>query len=163
MPSSDQIDCASSAERLAQPRGERQRPRRVHAAAERREDADAPVADLVAEALDDDRPVGRHRAGRACLLAQEREQVARRALVEVVLVARAARAPSSSPSADELARGARRSPRRARTGRPTPSPFQNGTAPGTPGAGETSTRSRVISSIRQVEAPSRNVWPARAS
>ena len=44
-------------------------------------------------------------------------------------------------------------------GRPTPSPFQNGTAPGTPGAGETSTRSRVISSIRQVEAPSRNVWP----
>ncbi len=48
-------------------------------------------------------------------------------------------------------------------GRPIPSPFQNGTAPGTPGAGETSTRSRVISSIRQVEAPSRNVWPARAS
>ena len=48
-------------------------------------------------------------------------------------------------------------------GRPTPSPFQNGTAPGTPGAGETSTRSRVISSIRQVEAPSRNVCPARAS
>src|SRR5256714_427836 len=34
-------------------------------------------------------------------------------------------------------------------GRPTPSPRQNGTAPGTPGAGETSTRSRVISSIRQ--------------
>ena len=48
-------------------------------------------------------------------------------------------------------------------GRPTPSPFQNGTAPGTPGAGETSTRSRVISSIRHVEAPSRNVCPARAS
>ena len=48
-------------------------------------------------------------------------------------------------------------------GRPMPSPFQNGTAPGTPGAGETITRSRVISSIRQVEAPSRNVCPARAS
>ena len=48
-------------------------------------------------------------------------------------------------------------------GRPTPSPFQNGTEPGTPGAGETSTRSRVISSMRQVEAPSRKVWPARAS
>ena len=48
-------------------------------------------------------------------------------------------------------------------GRPTPSPFQNGTAPGTPGAGETSTRSRVISSIRHVDAPSRNVCPARAS
>ena len=48
-------------------------------------------------------------------------------------------------------------------GLPTPSPFQNGTAPGTPGAGVTSTRSRVISSILQVEAPSMNVWPSRAS
>ncbi len=48
-------------------------------------------------------------------------------------------------------------------GLPTPSPFQNGTAPGTPGAGETRTRSRVISSIRQLEAPSRMTWPARAS
>ena len=66
--------------RLAQPRGDRHRPRRVHAAAERREDADAPVADLVAEALDDDRAVGRDGAGRVLLLAQEREQVrARRA------------------------------------------------------------------------------------
>ncbi len=59
----------------------------MHAAAERREDADAPVADLVAEALDHDRAVGRQRAGRVRLLAQEHEQVARRALVEVVLVA----------------------------------------------------------------------------
>jgi hypothetical protein len=32
-----------------------------------------------------------------------------------------------------------------------------------PGAGKTITRSRVISSIRQLEAPSRNVWPGRAS
>src|ERR687895_639178 len=48
-------------------------------------------------------------------------------------------------------------------GRPGPSPFQNGIAPGTPGAGETSTRSRVISSIRHVDAPSMNVCPARAS
>ena len=48
-------------------------------------------------------------------------------------------------------------------GRPTPSPFQNGTAPGSPGAGVTITRSRPISSIRQVLAPSRNVCPARAS
>ena len=36
-------------------------------------------------------------------------------------------------------------------------------APGLPGAGETITRSRVISSMRHVDAPSRNVWPARAS
>ena len=59
----------------------------MHAAAERREDADAPVADLVAEALDDDRAVGRDDAGRGRLLAQERQQVARGALVERVLVA----------------------------------------------------------------------------
>ena len=40
-----------------------------------------------------------------------------------------------------------------------PSPRQKGTAPGVPGAGVTITRSRVISSIRQVLAPSRKVWP----
>ena len=39
------------------------------------------------------------------------------------------------------------------------SPRQNGIAPGAPGAGVTSTRSRVISSIRQVDAPSMKVWP----
>ena len=59
MPSSDQIDCTSSPSDVAQARAERHRPRRVHARAERRQDADAPVADLVAEALDDDRAVGR--------------------------------------------------------------------------------------------------------
>ena len=48
-------------------------------------------------------------------------------------------------------------------GRPTPSPCQKGTAPGTPGAGVTITRSRVICSMRHEVAPSRKVWPARAS
>ena len=48
-------------------------------------------------------------------------------------------------------------------GLPTPSPCQNGTAPGMPGAGVTTTRSRVICSMRHVVAPSRNVCPARAS
>ena len=47
--------------------------------------------------------------------------------------AQRAKAPIASPSS---------------RGRPSPSPFQNGTAPGTPGAGVTITRSRVISSIR---------------
>ena len=59
-----------------------------------------------------------------------------------------AKAPIASPSSFE---------------RPTPSPRQNGTAPGAPGAGVTITRSRVISSMRQVEAPSRKVCPGRAS
>jgi hypothetical protein len=48
-------------------------------------------------------------------------------------------------------------------GRPTESPRQNGTAPGAPGAGVTVTRSRPISSIRQLDAPSRKTWPGRAS
>ena len=48
-------------------------------------------------------------------------------------------------------------------GRPTASPCQNGILPGSPGAGVTITRSGRISSIRQVEAPSRNVSPTRDS
>src|SRR5438105_688089 len=54
----------------------------MHAPAERREDADAPIADLVAETLDDDRAVGRNDAGRALLLAQELDEIPGRAVVE---------------------------------------------------------------------------------
>ena len=146
-------------ERLAQPRADGHRPRRVHARAERREDADAPVADLVAEPLDDDGAVRRDGAGRPLLLAEEGGQVRRR---------EPRRRSSETLDSSRLRR---RSSSRANFpiaspssyGRPMPSPFQNGTAPGTPGAGETSTRSRVISSIRHDEAPSTITWPARAS
>ena len=72
---------------LAQASLDRQRPRRVDARAERRQQADAPVAQLVAEALQHDRAVGRQRAGDRLLLGQVVEQVARRELVEHVLVA----------------------------------------------------------------------------
>ena len=98
-----------------------------------------------------------HDARGVLLLAQEGEQVLGGQLVEVVAALErlgvlldrpAANAPIASPSS---------------RGRPTESPRQNGTAPGTPGAGVTITRSRVISSIRQLDAPSRNVWPGRAS
>ena len=44
---------------LAQTRLDRQRPRRVDSCAKWRQQADAPVAQLVAEALHDDRPVAR--------------------------------------------------------------------------------------------------------
>src|SRR5712691_13432622 len=54
----------------------------MHARAERREDANAPVADLVAEALDDDGAIRRDDAGNAQLILQEREQVARGGRVE---------------------------------------------------------------------------------
>ena len=162
IPSSDQIDCTSrpSASRSRDP--DRHRPRRVHARAERRQDADAPVADLVAEALDDDGPVGGHGAGRRLLVAEEREQVLRRLLVERVLARSAARAPSPRAARRARARPCR-SPRRARTGGRGPRPSRTGSARARPAPGETSTRSRVISSIRHVEAPSMNVCPARAS
>src|SRR3954452_15983017 len=55
----------------------------MHAAAEGREDAEAPVADLVAEALDHDRLIRRQHTRGLALLAQEGDQVARRLLVEV--------------------------------------------------------------------------------
>ncbi len=48
-------------------------------------------------------------------------------------------------------------------GRPSWSPFQNGSLPGTPGAGETRTRSRVMSSIRQELVPSVKTSPTRDS
>ena len=145
-------------ERVADARRERQRPRRVHAPAVGREHAQPPVADLVAEALGDQRAVGRHHAGGRLLLAQEREQVGGGALVEVVVAPQVVLVADARPRART-----RRWPRPSSRGRPTPSPCQNGTAPGTPGAGVTTTRSRVICSMRQVVAPSRNVCPARAS
>ncbi len=73
------------AEVVTDPRGQRQRPRRVHAAAEGRQHAQAPIADLVAEALHDHGPVGGHHPRGVALLAQEGREVAGRALVEVVL------------------------------------------------------------------------------
>ena len=61
-------------------------------AAERREHAHAPVAHLVEVALDDDRAVVGHRARRRVLIGEVLEQVARGALVEVVLLDEPARA-----------------------------------------------------------------------
>jgi hypothetical protein len=72
------------AERVAQAGAERQRPRCMHTRAERGEDADAPVADLVAEALDDDGPVRGHGPGRRELVVEECEQVLRCLLVQEV-------------------------------------------------------------------------------
>ena len=48
-------------------------------------------------------------------------------------------------------------------GRPRVSPVQNGSRPGWPGAGETSTRSWVMSSIRQLVVPRVNTSPTRDS
>jgi hypothetical protein len=72
------------AELVADARAQSQSPGGVDASAERRQHAQAPVADLVAEPLDHDRPVARHDAGRLLLLAQVGDEVLGRALVQVV-------------------------------------------------------------------------------
>ena len=59
---------------LAQERTQRESPGRVDTRTERREHAQAPVADLIAEALHDDRAVGWQDAGRELLLAQVPDQ-----------------------------------------------------------------------------------------
>ena len=85
MPSSDQIASASRSRSARILAGQGQAPGGVDAAAEGREDAEAPVADLVAEALDHDRLVGGDDAGRRLLLAQVGDEVVGGARVEVVL------------------------------------------------------------------------------
>ena len=74
------------AQRVAQACAQGHRPRRMHATAVGREDADAPVPDLVAEAFDDDRSVGRDDARRCLLLAKERDEVPRGQRVEAVVL-----------------------------------------------------------------------------
>ncbi len=83
-----------------------QSPGGVDAAAVGGEDAEAPVADLVAEALDHDRLVGGDDPGRRLLLAQVGDQVLGGAAVEVVLggqLLRLARDRLAGEGADRLA------------------------------------------------------------
>ena len=103
MPSSLQSTCAPGPTRSAQPRLDRQAPRRVHALAERRQDAHAPVAELVAEAFDDDRAVVGDGAGRLALIVNVLDQVLRRELVEPDVVAQARERIGAAPVA-QLAR-----------------------------------------------------------
>ena len=69
----------------ADARADRHGPGNVDAAAEGREDADAPVAQFVAAALDDDGAVVGHCAGGGFLIGEELEQVFGGAGVEIVL------------------------------------------------------------------------------
>ena len=128
IPSSDQIasDSSPSSSRIralsASPQAAWTRPPNG------RQHAQPPVADLVAEALDHDRAVGRDRrawrpAARAgtrpgCSRRGGRGRSRARAPPACCSTAQRENAPIASPSS---------------FGRPTPSPFQNGTAPGRPG------------------------------
>ena len=152
--------CAGS-HAFGQPRLDRQAPRGVHALAERREDAESPVAELVPEAFDDDRVVVGDGAGRLALVVNVLDQVLRGEFVEADVIAepRERLGPGCVASSRVNAPNARPSS----SGRPGLSPFQNGILPGSPGAGTTTTRSRVMSSIRHELAPRTNTSPRRLS
>ena len=77
----------------------------------------------------------------------------------------AVRARAAPASGDAFAISAMKPPiaSPSSAGRPIPSPFQNGSRPGSPNAGATSTRSWVISWMRQLVAPSANTSPTRDS
>ncbi|GMA26435.1 hypothetical protein GCM10025864_41940 [Luteimicrobium album] len=151
------------AEPLAQTPRHDQGPGRVHARPERGVQHDPPVAELVTEPLDHDGPVVGHRARRGALVGEVGEQVVGGPAVEPgvaqpgvrrVGIGRGPGSGLAHPGAD----------RRAELGGTAgESPFQNGSRPGSPGAGETRTRSGVISSIRHVLDPSVNVSPTRDS
>ena len=126
MPSSEEIASASMPMRSRMRADDRETPGGVHAPAEGREHAQPPVADLVAEALEHDRALAGQHARGGLLLAQVGEQVARGALVEVVVALERLRLLLDRPAregADRLAellrapdacRPSRRAPRRAR-------------------------------------------------
>ncbi len=69
MPSSLCMDCDFEAVALAQPGTDRQRPRRVDRRTERRVHDESPIAEFVAEPLDQHRAVVGQMAGGVALLA----------------------------------------------------------------------------------------------
>ncbi len=69
----------------AQPAADGHGPRRMHAAAKRRQHAHAPVAQLIAHALDHNRAVIRHRRRRQLLVGKVAQQILRRLRIQVVL------------------------------------------------------------------------------
>jgi hypothetical protein len=107
----------------------------VDPAAERREHDEPPVAQLVAEALDDDPPVGREGAGRLALVGEVREQVLGGQVVQVVVAPgwRRLAGPGRRGRGLPRPRGQGRAPGQSSIDGP-PSPCQNGELAGTPGA-----------------------------
>ena len=147
-PSSDHMVSHFHATLGAQLRRHRHAPRSMHAAAEWRKHANAPVAQFVAAHAPSRCP------GRWALVAWRRP-----ALRDSASGFRRHSHPGcvrSTSCVNAAVRGIRSSSRVIApmcrpnsAGRPGASPCQNGILPGSPGAGETITRSWVISSIRQ--------------
>ena len=136
-------------------------------ATERGQQHEPPVAELVPEALDDDPPIRRQGAAGLSLVLEIGDEVLGGKLVEVVMLAELAddRARPARPRASDASASRMNAPiaRPSSIGRPSASPCQNGNRPGTPGAGDTVTRSCEISSIRQLLAPRVMTSPARLS
>jgi len=117
-------------EPLPQARLDGHRPRRVDATAERRQQHEAPVAQLVPEALHDDAPVGRQGTGGLALILEVGDEVLGGEGVEVVPLAEPSQGgvATGGPRARCLDPAHERADRRPSSiGRPTASPFQNGT------------------------------------
>jgi hypothetical protein len=116
-------------------------------AAERREQADAPVAEIVEAALDDDRAIVRHGAG-GRLIVQVAQQVFAPSAFEVVQAHQRRPRRRAAPSAarERVADGVAQLDRT-----PARSPCQNGILPGSPAPARRARESCVISSIRHVE------------
>ena len=146
---------------LGEPGAEGERPRGVHLGAEGGVHDDPPVAQLVAEALDDDRAVVRDVAAGLALLVQVATARCRRPRRPGP---RRAAAGGRPPRAASRPRAGTRPPRGpVRAGGPAGRPSRTAAGRATPGAGETRTRSRVMSSMRQELVPSVNTSPTRDS
>ena len=154
-------DLGAGTEPLVQTRLDGERPGREHPGAERRQDADAPVAELVAEPLDHDRSGRRGRARRGLPFVNVVDQV----------VGGPARPGRGRPGGVASAASRRYRPqlpreppdRSAELGRSARSRrLPEGELAVLPGRGrDTTTRSRVMSSIRHDVAPSRKTSPLR--
>ena len=143
---------------IADARAEREAPRGVHAPAVGREHTQAPVADLVAEALDHDRAVRRDHP-RRLLLAQVGEKVVRRALVQVVALHEVPRL--------EVQRGAReladRAAQRGTAAEALAAPERHARRLARRGRAHDHAVTLDVAAMRHAEVPSTNTSPARDS
>lgn len=119
-----------------------------------------PIAQLVTKPLDQQCAVGGYHCGSGALVVQQSPQVVGGIVVETQT--RTTCAECRTVQGGQLAgEGAECGAELG--GRPASSPRQNGNRAGWPGAGITSTRSWVISVIRQLVAPSEITSPGRDS
>ena len=157
----DEVDIGAVA--VAEPSAGGERPRGVDPGAERGKHDDAPIADLVAISLHDERPVRWEGTGCVALVGDECGEVRGGPRIEAELVFEHA-GFASSRSRAPMRRVNAPMALPTSSGRPGASPCQNGIlAAATPGAGVTTTRSSVISATRHVDEPRMNVSPGRLS